>query len=385
MKKSERKLLSETLDRALAPPARRKPALASQLGEYDDELQPVPDQTQPRPKVDQTKTTPRPIPSTAVGSKPRVAIAPERDFNRRANSIEREALPQGLFPGASKRLYDALYLRTRGAMTPTRTIQATRRELMVWSGIKNIKTVNVHLRRLRAAGLLGHTKLMGEHEGSVYEVFLPEEANQDQTQTSPVPDPDRELVSDQNQKMVWVGSGNPTENKDTSADPKTLIKTKINTDDEASVLSDLNSIFSEAAEKLTGRRPKASEREQWAELARTLVEELNDAAARAESVSSVPAFLNAHLRRKLAPKPVARKREGNQKPDVGLPLALPPDPDRRLTPEEIAEQARVIAEVIEGGYTMEQAEAQFGGSFHAEDWELIRGATLVQVATEKGK
>ncbi len=37
MKKSDRKLLSETLDKALAPPApRRKPALATHLSEYDD-------------------------------------------------------------------------------------------------------------------------------------------------------------------------------------------------------------------------------------------------------------------------------------------------------------------------------------------------------------
>jgi hypothetical protein len=157
-----------------------------------------------------------------------------------------------------------------------------------------------------------------------------------------------------------------------SGEPKTSFKTKINDDDEAQALSDLNSIFAEATRKLTGRLPRVSEREQWAELARTLVEELNDAASRAESVSNVPAFFNAHLRRKLAPKPVARKREGNQKPDVGASTAPLPDPNARLTPEEIAEQARVIAEVIEGGYTMEQAEAQFGGSFHAEDWASIR-------------
>jgi DNA-binding Lrp family transcriptional regulator len=37
MKKSDRKLLSETLDKALAPPVqRRKPALATHLSEYDD-------------------------------------------------------------------------------------------------------------------------------------------------------------------------------------------------------------------------------------------------------------------------------------------------------------------------------------------------------------
>src|ERR687884_30134 len=36
MKKSDRKLLAETLDKALEPPPKRKPALASHLAEYDE-------------------------------------------------------------------------------------------------------------------------------------------------------------------------------------------------------------------------------------------------------------------------------------------------------------------------------------------------------------
>src|SRR5438309_1829922 len=36
MKKSDRKLLAETLDKALEPPPKRKPALASHLADYDE-------------------------------------------------------------------------------------------------------------------------------------------------------------------------------------------------------------------------------------------------------------------------------------------------------------------------------------------------------------
>ena len=43
----------------------------------------------------------------------------------------------------------------------------------------------------------------------------------------------------------------------------------------------------------------------------------------------------------------------------------------RLTPEEITEQAGIIREVLEGGYTTEQAEAQFKGSFHPDDWLAV--------------
>jgi hypothetical protein len=74
------------------------------------------------PPVTTTHQSP-PVPTTPVPTPPnreeqRPSHAPARDFNRRANSIEREALPQGLFPGSSKKIYDALYLRTRGANPP---------------------------------------------------------------------------------------------------------------------------------------------------------------------------------------------------------------------------------------------------------------------------
>lgn len=31
----------------------------------------------------------------------------------------------------------------------------------------------------------------------------------------------------------------------------------------------------------------------------------------------------------------------------------------------------IVREVIEGGYTMEQAKAQFKGSFHPDDWRAV--------------
>ncbi|HEV7858322.1 MAG TPA: hypothetical protein VGO91_06800 [Pyrinomonadaceae bacterium] len=46
---------------------------------------------------------------------------------------------------------------------------------------------------------------------------------------------------------------------------------------------------------------------------------------------------------------------------------------RRLTATEIEEQARIIAELIESGYTLERAEAQFAKTVHPEDWQEIAG------------
>lgn len=336
-------------------------------------------------------TPPRRGASTSASVRPRRDVSPQRDFQKVANSITREAVPAGTFNGKAKQLYDCLYSLTRGAIVPSMTVRISRAELMKKSGIGAKVTLEQNLRRLIAAGLVRMKTIGGIQGGNEYRVHLPEESTMPSTPPSTGTSPPSPPSGGQK-----LGVLAPLETRDPryglnvdaaipSGEPNTSFKTSTNTDDEAAALSDLVSICIEAARKLTGRAPRASEREQWAELGRVLVEELNDAASRAESVSSVPAFLTAHLRRKLAPKPVARKREGNQKPDVGVPSTPSPDPNRRLTAKEIEEQARVIAEVIEGGYTMEQAEAQFSGSFHGEDWTAIRSVALAQVATKEGK
>ncbi|MBA3320732.1 MAG: hypothetical protein H0T45_04695 [Pyrinomonadaceae bacterium] len=372
MKKSERKLLSETLSKALDPP-KRKPALASHLAEYDD-AETDAAQTPLPPSDGQT-------PSVPLSIRP---VSPERDYNKRANSLERDALPAGLFPGSSKKLYDALYLRTRGAVKPVRTIQATKKDIADWSGVRNRKTIDGHLRYLETCGLVVRQWELGNVEGYLYEVRLPEEALVDRGGQTPLRGTDH---SDQkrdrgtDQKRDTGGQSEVAVFSNTSSGSKTSFKTNTN-DDEATALSDHNAILSEGARQLTGRAPKAGERDQWADLARLLVAELDEAAARSGGVSSVPAFLTEHLRRKLAHKSNTRHREGKQYASASATSATapaPPDPNRRLTPEEIAEQARIIAEVIEGGYTMEQAEVQFAGSFHAEDWSSIFAMVLLQL------
>lgn len=212
------------------------------------------------------------------------------------------ALPAGAFPGAGKKLYDCLYLRTRGAIKPSRTIQATRRELITWSGVKNIKTINVHLGKLTDRGLIKRVTSVGDQDGSIYEIFLPEEVDPDQTQTStqPRPDPDRKTVLDQDQKLVWVGSGNHVDNKGVSPPPNTSFNTNTNThththgDLVRHVFDDVKDVcvcvFNDSEE----------EQKLWEDLAAVLVEELKKAVEKTGAVSSAPAFLAAHLRRSLA-------------------------------------------------------------------------------------
>ncbi len=257
-------------------------------------------------------------------------VAPSRDFNKRANSLDRLALPAGLFPGSSKKLYDALYIRTRGAVVPTKTIRATRRELIEWSGIRNIKTIDSHLRYLTAIGLLVHHWERGQNDGSLYEVQLPEEttglAVRNSTVVAP-PNPTLGVVTppkgtlDQNLDIPLdqnLGLGGVSQTIDIAVDrveAKTSYKTKEeNTDDEA--FADFITLFKKATLKVTGKEVSTGDRARWKEVAEVLTTELEIAAART-TVSSAPAFLAEHLRRRLWKKDKAELAAESRQQQAG--------------------------------------------------------------------
>ena len=68
----------------------------------------------------------------------------------------------------------------------------------------------------------------------------------------------------------------------------------------------------EGVEEVTGRESSSAEAERWAELAELLMTELKIAAGRTGSVSSVPAFLTEHLRRRLWKKEKRQLEEESQ-------------------------------------------------------------------------
>src|SRR5215210_5912474 len=255
---------------------------------------PIQTQSDDSPKTDQAQPILSPI-SIETKDSPKVAqaqpkpnpIAPERNFNKRANSLEHSALPAGQFPDASKKIYDALYVRTRGAVVPARTVQARHRELMAWSGIKDVKTIKTHLSKLREMGLVTWQTLKGEHEGSFYEVLLPEEVNLDLAQSQPNPSPAQKLDLDLAQKLGWAGLPNPADSKGLKSPDKTSFKTNTENDDDEA-FAELNAALKKAATEITGRGPSQAEAARWGELAEVLVTELKIAAGRT-IVSNVPA------------------------------------------------------------------------------------------------
>jgi hypothetical protein len=298
MKKSDRKLLSATLDKALEPPTpRRKPALATNLAEYDDAEETTTAEVAPRHVGSRGVTPPDPT----------LPTSPARDFNKRANSLDKLALPAGIFPGSSKKLYDALYVRTRGAVKPQRTVRATKRELSEWSGVRNVKTIDSHLRYFSAVGLVVSEWQRGQNDGCLYEVMLPEETSglfvgrsrgvTPPDPTSPgVTPPDVETRQNSGSPHHQnSGSPHPTQAGEDSTvyeERKTSFKTKdqIN-DDEPTAFAELR----QAERELTGKNSSSGN---WSELDKVLAAELRIAAGRT-TVSSVPAFLAEHLRRRL--------------------------------------------------------------------------------------
>jgi hypothetical protein len=288
--------------------------------------------------LDSTQLNSTQLDSPPLDSTQLSPVAPSRDFNKRANSIERDALPAGLFPGTSKKLYDALYLRTRGAVVPRRTIQATRTEVMRWAGIGGLNTFLSHIKHLTRVGLIIREFEIGNKEGATYEVRLPEELDSTQltstrlnstrlrsTQLDSTPD----RVHDSTQKVMRVESGKLVENKGATDDSKTSFKTKEENHDDEAAARRLIARMIEAERELTGKVSTSGEK--WEELAEVLVGELRIAAART-TVSNVPSFLAEHLRRRLWKVDKARVTELSAVEEGSQPAVLTAE-ERRKCPD----------------------------------------------------
>jgi hypothetical protein len=304
--------LSEIVEKQTAPVEDKKRESADLISRFSE---PKPDPLLPPPTTSYHQS-----PSTIAET------APKRDFARVPNSITRDALPAGLFKGTSKKLYDALYLRTRGAIQPIREIKARQSELMMWAQVSH-NTLRSHLRHLEVAGLVIRKWELGDNDGAVYEVFIPEELPPPTTSyhlPQPPPTTNQNLGGPSNQNLLVGGGSQIAEESMTSETPKTLIKTNTECDDDDAPLGGLNAALKVAAEEVTGREVSASESERWRELGDLLATELRIAAART-TVSSAPSFLTEHLRRRLWKKD---KRELQAEASSSAPQGS------QLTPEQ---------------------------------------------------
>jgi hypothetical protein len=226
-------------------------------------------------------------------------IAPQRDYTKTANSIVREAVPSGLFKGKSKQIYDCLYSMTRGAIVPSRKVRISRPRLMAKAHIGSRVTFDANILHLKSVGLIRVVNITGEHEGNEYEIILPEEvsipsqsSHTSQTSYTQKVDILDSLESSQTSHTL------STEESTTSEQSKTSFNTKEKNLDDDAALAGLNASLKSATKEITGKDLSPADRERWREVADVLVAELKIAAART-TVSSVPAFLAEHLRRRL--------------------------------------------------------------------------------------
>ena len=306
-----------------------------------------------------------------------VPISPARDYTKVANSIRREAVPAGLFKGKSKQLYDALYGLSRGAIVPKRKIRISRPRLMKLAHIGARATFDANVEHLRLVGLLAVMVVAGEHEGNEYEVFIPEELSMP-SQTSQTTMTSLTSHAQKLDRLVRLETSqtrhtSSVENTDTYGEPKTSFKTNTErTDDEA--FAALVEKLRTASREVSGREPSKDDAERWAEVAELLVTELKVAASRT-TVTSAPAFLAEHLRRRLR-KADARQieREVGEASTKQAAGASKPE----LTAEQIQEQVNLMAARMRDGVEMRELEEQFAPNFRPAQWHMIRSIALAQ-------
>ncbi|HLL14432.1 MAG TPA: hypothetical protein VK388_05185 [Pyrinomonadaceae bacterium] len=255
---------------------------------HDDLIKPEETQTPVTPVTRVPPVTPV-TPVTGVTGD----AAPKKDFTRVANSVVRDAIPAGLFTGKGKQLYDYLYSQTRGAIVPKRSERIPTDKVMRGAGMTR-HTYRAHLQRLVLSGLVNVEEKGGEHGGNLFTVNLPEEVGIERGDRG---DRGDRGVTVQDLHMVQGSEsdrgdrGLSVENTGTYDTPKTSFKTIEKFFDDDAFAKSLR----EVERELTGKESSA---QAWESLFELLAAELKIAAART-TVSSVPAFLTEHLRRRL--------------------------------------------------------------------------------------
>ncbi|HET9533153.1 MAG TPA: hypothetical protein VFQ92_22545 [Blastocatellia bacterium] len=251
------------------------------------------------------------------------------------NSVTRQALQGGLFRGKSKQVWDYLWSVSRGAVVPSRVVRRSRREIKAGSGLGSMVTVDAAIEHLVGIGLLAVKPAVGSLDGNEYEVFTPEEAAErisrytSITSTPSVSSPTQNLVQLDIPESGTSSAAYSSLNSTRSGHPNTSFNTE-DDDDTHTLLAYFSKTLLDGAGELVGGKLPVSEKERvlWNECACVLLDELKKAAENTQSISSVPAFLAAHLRRRFAQKQRTFRKPANgdssQKPNSAVPpIALP--------------------------------------------------------------
>src|SRR4029079_2560929 len=164
-------------------------------------------------------------------------------------------------------------------------------------------TLRSNLNRLRTIGLVETLEMRGVHGGNEYTIYIPDEIISGATGSRPSRD-SRPTISSQKleglEGLETRGTivGLTSEFEGGSPEANTLFKTTTDDDDGTGLRGFTSEVEKAAMELVRGPLPVTQqERERWIECGKTLAEELHKIGMRTGTVSSVPALLNAHLRR----------------------------------------------------------------------------------------
>jgi DNA-binding HxlR family transcriptional regulator len=200
----------------------------------------------------------------------RSTVVPERNYYKKANEVA-DAIDRTLTPAESK-VFEQLLRLTVGFQRDTRQVRVS--VLMERTGFKSDKTVRQALRGLELKGRILRITHGNSPLGDEYQILA-------YSGTAVLPEYYR---------STGVENTGVLESKVTG-ELKTDLKDKDRSDDEAA-----GRALREMEREVTGKNSATVE--QWAELVEVLKAELRIAAART-TVSSVPAFMAEHLRRRL--------------------------------------------------------------------------------------
>lgn len=309
----------------------------------------------------------------------RAKLSPVRDFQKVPNSVSRSL---DMFRGKSKQVWDYLWSVTRGAVQPTRLTRKSRKEIKDGSGIGSLVTVDAAIEHLVRVGLLKVLHSAGSPFGNEYEVFTPNEIGgatyttyTSSTSSRPIQKLDVLVLP-----LSGIGSiGYNVENKAIYENPNTSLKTNTKNDDES--LADLTRVLKKSSERISGKISSKAERENWRELAELLAAELENAAARTNGVSNVPAFLTEHLRRRLSSKPdnqaatkTSKATDVSKSLQVGERLDGDDIERQQFVPEALGGEGRQAVLETMRGY-IGRGEREFMMSmqevYTAEDWNWL--------------
>jgi hypothetical protein len=252
-------------------------------------------------------------------------VSPKRDFTKVPNSITRIVQVQGLFKGKSKQIWDYIWQTSRGAVIPKRSVHLTNAQIMEGSGVGSKNTIAAGIKHLETLQLIKRTPYQKGNVGNIYEAFMPEEVGITIELGLPnltghptlLGSPD--LSGDPTQKLGSLGipeKGYPThaqtiEDKSTSQDSKTSLKTLKYVDDDALIINVLEQL-NEAARKLTGKDLTKKDLEKLSDITELLINETVIAAARTGTISALVPFMTENLRRRLYSKPRSTSKKDIQ-------------------------------------------------------------------------